>query len=315
MSEQFDLVVIGGGSGGLAAAQRAAEYGAKVALVESGRLGGTCVNVGCVPKKISWNAADLGGALHDAAGYGFSVEAGAHDWGALKQRRDAYIHRLNDLYAANLARRQVELVRAHARFVDAHQVSAAGRHLSAPHIMVATGSQPRLPHIEGAELGITSDGFFELTRRPERVAVVGSSYIAIELAGIFAGLGADTSLVLRGDTALKTFDDMLGETVLQMLRAEDVDIITGAVPAALERSAGGALELQSRDGRRLGPFDCVLWAIGRAAAVGELGLEQAGVELNVQGFIATDKYQASNVAGVYAIGDVAGRAQLTPVAI
>ena len=315
MSEKFDLVVIGGGSGGLAAAQRAAEYGARVVLVESGRLGGTCVNVGCVPKKINWNAADLGGALHDAPDYGFRLQVAGHDWALLKQRRDAYILKLNEAYAANLARHEIELVRARASLLDEHSVTAAGRRLQAPHIILATGGRPRRPLIPGAELGITSDGFFELPECPRRVAVVGSSYIAVELGGIFAGLGAGTTLVLRGDTALKTFDDMLGEATLDMLREEGVQIVTHASPAALARGAGGALELAARDGRGLGPFDCVLWAVGRMAAVEDLALAKAGVALDIQGFIATDTYQASSAPGIYAIGDVAGRAQLTPVAI
>ena len=315
MTDKFDLVVIGGGSGGLAAAQRAAEQGARVALVESGRLGGTCVNVGCVPKKITWNAADLGGALHDATDYAFRLEAAGHDWALLKQKRDAYILKLNEVYAANLARHKVELVRARASFVDARAVTAAGRRLSAGHIIIATGGRPRRPLIPGAELGITSDDFFELTERPRRVAVVGSSYIALELAGIFAGLGAETTLVLRGETALKTFDDMLGEATLGMLREEGVDIVLHASPAALARGADGALELGARDGRRLGPFDCVLWAVGRIAAVADLALDKAGMALDIQGFIATDLYQASSAHGIYAVGDVAGRAQLTPVAI
>ena len=316
MTENYDLVVIGGGSGGLAAAQRAAEYGAKVVLAERGRLGGTCVNVGCVPKKMMWNAADLGSALHDAVDYGFQVETGAIDWATLKTKRDAYIERLNGIYADNLARRNIELVRAHAGFIDAHTVSAGGRLLRADHIYIATGSRPRLPLIAGAALGISSDGFFELEQRPQRVAVVGSSYIAIELAGILAGLGAQTSLVMRGDTALKSFDSLLGEVALAMLREEDgVEVVSRAIPAELRRAAHGSLELRVFDGRMLGPFDCVLWAMGRGAAVENLGLERAGVGLDVQGFICNDKYQVSNVPGIYAIGDVSGRAQLTPVAI
>ena len=317
MSEKFDLVVIGGGSGGLAAAQRAAEYGARVTLIESGRLGGTCVNVGCVPKKISWNAAELGGALHDAPDYGFSLESRGHDWAVLKEKRDAYVQRLNETYAANLEKRKVELLRARALFLDAHTVTAGGRQLRAEHIVIATGSHPRVPAIPGCELGITSDGFFELASLPKRVAVVGSSYIALELSGIFAGLGAATSLVMRGDTALKTFDEMLGEAALDMLREAGVEVVQCAVPTALTRGerGGGALELAARDGRRLGPFDCVLWAIGRAASVADLAIEKAGVALDVSGFIDTDTYQATSVPGIYAIGDVTGRAQLTPVAI
>ena len=315
MTEQFDLVVIGGGSGGLAAAQRAAEYGARVALAESGPLGGTCVNVGCVPKKIMWNAAELGSALHDARDYGFAVEAGQVDWAMLRQKRSAYIERLNGIYAMNLARHDVTLVRARAAFTAPHTVSAGGRTLSAAHIVIATGGRPLVPELPGAQLGITSDGFFQLDARPQRVAVVGSSYIAIELTGIFHGLGSDTTLVLRTEAALRSFDPMLGETILRMLREEDVAVVTRAEPVALARVAGGALELEARDGRRLGPFDCVLWAIGRGALVADLSLAHAGVTLDSQGFIATDRYQATNTPGVYAVGDVTGRAQLTPVAI
>jgi glutathione reductase (NADPH) len=315
MTEQFDLVVIGGGSGGLATAQRAAEYGARVALVESGLLGGTCVNLGCVPKKIMWNAAELGSALADARDYGFAVEAGAIDWAVLKQRRDAYIHRLNGIYAANLARHKVELVRARARLAGGHAVAAGDRRLSAPHIVLATGGEPAVPPIPGAELGITSDGFFERTAPPKRVAVVGSSYIGIELAGIFNGLGVRTTLVVRGERALRNFDPMLGEAILTIMHEEGVEIVTRAALKSLRRGAHGALELEVGRSQPLGPFDCVLWAIGRVARTADLGLEGAGVALDREGFIATDLYQATGAGGIYAVGDVTGRAQLTPVAI
>ena len=315
MSEQFDLVVIGGGSGGLAAAQRAAEYGARAVLIESGRLGGTCVNVGCVPKKIMWNAAELGSALHDAREYGFRLDQAGHDWPLLRHKRDVYITRLNDLYAANLARRNVELLRGRAAFIDPHTVGVAGRRLSAPHVVIATGGRPLLPEVPGAALGITSDGFFELAAAPKRVAVVGAGYIAVELSGIFAGLGAETRLVLRTGAALRSFDPMIAEATLTMLREAGVGIVTDAVPSALTRSSDAALVLELRDGRRLGPFDCVLWAIGREAASDALGLERAGVARYDDGFVITDKLQNTNVAGVYAIGDVTGREALTPVAI
>jgi glutathione reductase (NADPH) len=314
MSE-FDLIVIGAGSGGLAAAQRAAEYGARVALVESHRLGGTCVNVGCVPKKVMWNAAELAEGLRDAPDYGFALSRSGHDWALLKEKRDAYVLRLNGIYEGNLAKRGVTLIRGRAHFVDGRTVAAAGASLAAPHILVATGGRPLLPPIPGCELGITSDGFFELPRRPERVAIVGSGYIAIELTGIFAALGSQVSLVLRGDTMLKQFDSMIGESMQKILGDEGVSIVTQAWPAALDGDPLGSLALSLRDGRRLEPFDCVLWAIGRAPAVEELGLERAGVELDAYGFIVTDKYQNTSRAGVYAVGDVTGRAPLTPVAI
>jgi glutathione reductase (NADPH) len=262
-----------------------------------------------------WNAAELGSALEDAPQYGFRLDRGGHDWPLLKHKRDVYLRRLNDLYAANLERRKVELVRARASFADAHTVSAAGRALGADHVIIATGGRPRLPAIPGAELGITSDGFFELEALPGRVTVVGSSYIAIELAGIFAGLGSDTTLVMRGDTALKAFDEMLGEVTLARLSGHGVRIVTHAAPATLARNASGALELTTLDGRRPGPCDCVLWAIGRGASVEDLALTRAGVELDIQGFVRTDKYQATSAPGVYAVGDVTGCAQLTPVAI
>jgi glutathione reductase (NADPH) len=315
MAEAFDLVVIGGGSGGLAAAQRAAEYGARTALIESGRLGGTCVNVGCVPKKIMWNAADLGGALEDARDYGFDVTSGGHDFRSLKQQRDRYVGRLNDLYAANLARRGVELVRGRAAFEDARTVHAAGRTFTAPQVLIATGGRPTVPRIAGAGLGITSDGFFELEALPRRVAVAGAGYIAVELAGIFAGLGAETTLLTRTATVLRSFDPMIGATTLAMLREAGVTLVSGAVPGTLARRPDGTLAGTLGDGRSVGPFDCLLWAVGREALVGDLGVQRAGVQLDAAGFIATDVYQATSAAGIYAVGDVTGRAQLTPVAI
>ena len=315
MAEQWDLVVIGGGSGGLAAAQRAAQYGARAVLIESGRLGGTCVNVGCVPKKIMWNAAELGSALHDATDYGFRLNEQGHDWHSLRARRDLYVRRLNDIYAANLAKRHVELVRGRASFVDAHQVSVAGRILSAPKIIIATGGRPQPPLIPGAELAITSDGFFELEELPPRVVVVGGGYIAVELSGIFAGLGAKTTLAIRRPSVLRNFDPMISEVTLAMLGEAGVTVVAGVTPQAIKRGADGARTLELADGRAIGPCDCVLWATGRQALIEDLALERAQVKLDEAGFIATDLYQATSAQGVYAIGDVTGRAQLTPVAI
>jgi glutathione reductase (NADPH) len=194
-------------------------------------------------------------------------------------------------------------------------VAAAGASLSAPHIVIATGGRPLLPPLPGAELGITSDGFFELPRRPQRVALVGSGYISIELTGIFAALGSNVTLVLRGDTMLNDFDSMIGESMAKILSDDGVNIVRQAWPSALASDAHGRFSLSLRDGRQLEPFDCVLWAIGRTPVVEELGLERAGVERDAYGFIATDKYQSTSATGVYAIGDVTGRAPLTPVAI
>jgi glutathione reductase (NADPH) len=313
-SEAFDLIVIGGGSGGLASVQRAAEYGAKTMVIESGRLGGTCVNVGCVPKKVMWNASGIALGLADAADYGFGISAGGHDWGVLKQKRDAYIVRLNAIYARNLEAKGVALRQGAARLVDAHTIEVGGERLSAKHVVIATGGLPMIPAIPGAELGITSDGFFELERRPQRVAVIGSGYVACELAGSFRELGSETELFIRKDHLLTHFDVMLGKSLMREMAGQGIAIHTGVVPAALtERS--GTKTLTAADGREFAGFDCVLWAIGRSANVAGLGLEAAGVAATEEGFIDTDAFQNTNVAGVYAIGDVTGRAALTPVAI
>lgn len=315
-SGDLDFLVIGAGSGGLAAAQRAAEYGAKVAIVESGRLGGTCVNLGCVPKKIMWNAADIADGLEDAAEYGFRLgPAEQHDWNLLKTKRDAYVQRLNGIYENNLAKRHIEVVRGRGRFLDSRTVEAGGRKLTAPHILIAVGGRPLMPDIPGAQLGITSDGFFDLEKRPDRVAVVGSGYIAVELAGILASLGSKATLVLRGQKALKDFDSMLGEGMLKIMQDEGIEIVKGAWPQCLQRTATGDLDLETRDGRRHTPFDAVIWAIGRAPCVEDLDLERAEVALDAYGFIVTDPYQVTTREGIYAVGDVTGRAQLTPVAI
>lgn len=315
MTYDYDLAVIGGGSGGLACARRAAEYGARAVVVESGRLGGTCVNVGCVPKKVMWNGAHVAESLRDAADYGFQVQLEGHDWQALKTKRDAYVLRLNGIYERNLANSKVELVRGFARFAGPNSLDVAGRTLTARHIVIATGGRPVVPRIPGAELGITSDGFFELNERPRHVVVVGSGYVAVELGGIFAALGSRLTLVIRGESVLKSFDVMLGAGCLEALRDEGANVITGSWPAALEQRPDSALELVLAQGRRLPSADCVLWAIGREPCVDGLALDKAGVKLDAYGYIETDPYQATNVEGIYAIGDVTARAHLTPVAI
>jgi glutathione reductase (NADPH) len=315
MADEFDLIVIGGGSGGLACAQRAADYGARVAMVEPGALGGTCVNVGCVPKKIMWNASEIAETRYDSADYGFPPAPEGHDWLALKAKRDAFVARLNAHYAHNLATRKVDHIVDHARFLDAQRIEAAGRTLAARHVVIATGGRPCIPAIPGASLGITSDGFFDLETRPQRVAVAGSGYIAVEFAGILEALGSQVTLIIRSQAILKMFDRLLGDRALEMLRENGVVIETGCRPEALVRTPQMGLELTLQDGRRLGHLDCVIWAVGRVPNVESLGLESAGVHLTTAGFIATDEYQATNVAGIYAIGDVTGRMPLTPVAI
>ena len=314
MPEQvFDLISIGGGSGGLACAQRAADHGASAAVIESHRLGGTCVNVGCVPKKVMWNAAGVGLKLADAVEYGFAASASGHDWSLLKNKRDAFVARLNAIYESNLARKGVEFVRGTARFLDAHTVEVGGRRLGARHVIIATGGKPIVPELPGAGLGITSDGFFAIDR-PRRVAVVGSGYVACELAGAFHALGSVVELFIRRDRLLSHFDSMLGSSLRREMQSQGMIIHEGVVPAAVEEEAGGRT-LVAVDGRRFPGFDCLLWAVGRGPNVAGLGLERAQVQCDAGGFVVTDEFQDTNVAGIHAIGDVTGRAALTPVAI
>jgi len=315
MGGPWDLVVIGGGSGGLAAAQRAADHGARVALVESGRLGGTCVNVGCVPKKVMWNAAHLAHLLGDAPDYGFRLAVtGPQDWRLLREKRDAYVRRLNDIYAGNLERRRIHLVRGTARLTGPRTVAAGSEVLEGRHIIIATGGCPLVPDLPGAGLGITSDGFFELEHCPARTAVVGSGYIAVELAGLLQALGSAVTLLARHDAVLRRFDVLLQEAAAAGLQAGGVSLRWHSIPEALERRADG-LHLRTRDGTVHGPFDSVVWAVGRLPATAELGLEAAGVDSDAGGFIPTDRFQETGVPGIFAIGDVTGREQLTPVAI
>jgi glutathione reductase (NADPH) len=314
VAERYDLLVIGGGSGGLAHAQRAAEYGANAAVIEYGPLGGTCVNVGCVPKKVMWYAAQHAHGFHHAANYGFDVDVKSHDWAGLKERRDAYIERLNGIYENNLDKRGVTCIKGRARFVDATTVDVEGRTIEAERIVIATGGRPSVPDIPGAELGITSDDFFQLQERPRRVLISGSGYIAVELAGVFSALGSEVQLVVRKDSVLREFDSMLATRLMDCMDRDEIDLVTRVVPKSVEKTDDG-LVLHAEDGRTFGPADCLVWAIGRSPNTQSLEAEKAGVEQDRYGFIPTDKFQRTNVENIFALGDVTGRAALTPVAI
>jgi glutathione reductase (NADPH) len=314
MQHDFDLLVIGGGSGGIAHARRAAEYGAKAAVIESGRLGGTCVNVGCVPKKVMWFAANQAHQFDHAADYGFDISFDGHDWAVLKKSRDAYVRRLNGIYENNLGKSGVEVITGAAQFADAHTVTVSGRRYSADRIVIATGGRPMVPDVPGAGYGITSDDFFELEERPRRVIVAGSGYIAVELAGVLNGLGSEVCVVVRKDGILRSFDAMLGEQLMAAMERNGIEVETFIVPASLEKTAEG-LVLNSEDGSSFGPVDSVIWAIGRSPNTQDLGLDKAGLDTDESGFILTDKWQQTNVGNIFALGDVTGRAALTPVAI
>lgn len=314
MTQHFDLLVIGGGSGGLAHAQRAAEYGVKAAVVESGPLGGTCVNVGCVPKKLMWYSAHHAHQMHHAKDYGFDVSVHGHDWASLKEKRDAYIERLNGIYEGNLDRRDVTYLQGHASFVDDRTVAVGDVHYTADRIVIATGGFPIVPRIHGAEFGIDSDGFFELEERPQRVALVGSGYIAVELAGVFNALGSDTTVLVRKEGVLRSFDTMLRVELERAMQQSGITLETGFHPAELRKSDTG-ITIVGEDDREFGEYDAVVWAVGRAPNSETLNLEAAGVEHDGFGFIRTDEWQKTNVDHIFAIGDVTGRDALTPVAI
>ena len=314
MTQHFDLLVIGGGSGGLAHAQRAAEYGVKAAVVESGPLGGTCVNVGCVPKKLMWYTAHHAHQMHHAEDYGFDVSVNGHDWNSLKEKRDAYIKRLNGIYEGNLDRRDVTYLQGHASFVDDRTVAVGDAHYTADRFVIATGGFPIVPRIHGAEHGIDSDGFFELEERPQRVALIGSGYVAVELAGVFNALGSETTVLVRKDGVLRSFDTMLRVELERAMQQSGITLETGFHPAELTKSDTG-ITIVGEDGRVFGKYDTVVWAVGRAPNSESLNLEAAGVEHDGYGFIPTDEWQQTNVGHIFAIGDVTGRDALTPVAI
>jgi glutathione reductase (NADPH) len=311
---EFDLIVLGGGSGGIACARRAAEYGARVVLLEPNPLGGTCVNVGCVPKKVMWYAAELAQGFRSAGDYGFDIEVRGHDFPALKQARDAYVSRLNSIYAENLGKSGIRHVESVGALDGSGQVvDGEGERYEAPHIVIATGGSPAWPDIEGQSLGINSDGFFELDALPECAAVVGSGYIAVELAGVLHALGSRVSLFIRKEHLLRSFDSMLSSELMDQMTDSGIEVVSGAVPSRLANDNG--LNLETESGVTHAGFDTVLWAIGRTPNTSDIGIEKTAVELTDSGHIVVDEYQATAEPGVYAIGDVTGQAELTPVAI
>ncbi len=313
MSGAYDLLVLGGGSGGIAAARRAARHGARVALVESALLGGTCVNVGCVPKKLMWHAAHIAETLHDAVGYGFDLPPFEHDWGRLRARREAYIRRLNDVYRANLEKDGVALIEGRGRLVNAREISCGDRLLRAGRILIATGGRPVHPTCPGAELGMDSNGFFALDHCPKTVVIAGGGYVAVEFCGVLQALGAQVTLVVRGEHVLSHFDAMLGAALEAALREQGVKLLTGTLVRSLEPSTQGVRALLS-DGAQL-DAEAMIWAIGRTPNTADIGLREAGVALDAEGHVVVDEWQATNVAEIFAVGDVTGQAQLTPVAI
>jgi len=325
IQKECDYLVIGGGSGGLASARRASGmYGAKAIAVENKRLGGTCVNVGCVPKKVTWNAANTAETMKEARAYGFDFEEKTpFDWTTFVEKRDAYIRRLNGIYEKNLKNDKVEYLHGTASFVDPHTVKVAlddqtEVSIKAKKILVAVGGHPNLPPVEGAELGITSDGFFELKKQPKRVAVVGAGYIAVEMAGMLHALGTETHLFIRHEQFLRTFDPMIQEKVTAEYERVGVHLHKNSSQSKVEDLGNGMKKIYYKDQNGEGSLevDTLLWAIGRSPELEKLNLGITKVAQDERGHIKTDDYQNTNIDHIFALGDVCDRGfELTPVAI
>lgn len=321
MSKHYDYIAIGGGSGGIASINRAASYGKKCAIVEAKHLGGTCVNVGCVPKKVMFYGAQIAEAIHRyAPSYGFDVDVKGFDFAKLIESREAYIGRIHQSYNNVLTKNNVDVYAGFGRFIDKNTIEVSyedGRkeQITADHILIATGGRPSRPAIEGQEYGIDSNGFFALRELPKRVAISGAGYIAVELAGVVNSLGAETHLVVRRHAPIRNFDPMVVDTLVEVLEQDGIHLHKHSTIQKVVKNADGSLNLYFDDEHQI-TVDCLIWAIGREPETDTIGLENVGVETNARGFIKTDKFQNTNVPGIYAVGDIIeGGIELTPVAV
>ncbi|WP_282413235.1 glutathione-disulfide reductase [Pseudomonas sp. PS01299] len=314
MAYDFDLYVIGAGSGGVRAARFAAGFGAKVAVAESRYLGGTCVNVGCVPKKLLVYGAHFAEDFEQSSGFGWSLGEANFDWTTLIANKDREINRLNGIYRNLLVNSGVTLHEAHAKIVGPHEVEVNGERFTAKNILIATGGWPQIPEIPGHEHAISSNQAFFLKELPKRVLVVGGGYIAVEFAGIFHGLGANTTLLYRGDLFLRGFDGSVRKHLQEELTKRGMDLQFNADIARIDKQPDGSLKATLKDGRVL-EVDCVFYATGRRPMLDNLGLENTDVQLTDKGFIKVDEQYQTSEPSILALGDVIGRVQLTPVAL
>lgn len=314
MTYDFDLFVIGAGSGGVRAARFAAGYGARVAVAESRYLGGTCVNVGCVPKKLLVYGAHFAEDFEQAQGFGWSMGKANFDWTTLITNKNREIERLNGIYRNLLVNSGVTLLEGHAKILDEHSVELGGNRFSAKHILIATGGWPQIPEVPGHEHAIGSNEVFFLPQLPKRVLVIGGGYIAVEFASIFNGLGAQTSLLYRGELFLRGFDSAVRKHLQEELTKRGVDLQFNSDIARIDKQADGSLHATLKDGRRI-ETDCIFYATGRRPMLDNLGLENTHVALDDRGFIKVDEQYQTSTPSILAVGDVIGRVQLTPVAL
>ena len=313
--EHFEYLVIGGGSGGIASARRAAAHGAKVAVVERERLGGTCVNVGCVPKKVMFNAAHVKEIIEQAEGYGLSVGEVNFDWGKIKEKRDAYVKRLNGIYANNLGNSGITEIKGDASFVGPKEVKVGDKTYSGDKVLIAVGGTPTMPPIPGIELGSNSDGFFDMEKMPKRCAVVGSGYIAVELAGVLQGLGSQVDLFIRGEMPLRTMEPDVVSLLVDEMKAVGVNFVQGEINE-LTGTKDGPKTCKLKSGAEHSGYDEVIFAIGRNPVTDSLNLASTGVETTAKGEVVVDDASRTTCEDIYAVGDIiTGAVQLTPVAI
>lgn len=316
MKQEFDYICLGAGSGGIASANRAAKHGAKVALIEAIDLGGTCVNVGCVPKKVMWHGAQIAEAIElYAKDYGFDLELKKFNWSTLIDSRQKYIERIHQSYDKVLSNNNVTVIRGFGTFYDKNTIEVNGDLYTAKHILIAVGGTPSTPNIPGAELGINSDGFFDLKKQPKRAAVVGAGYIAVEIAGVLNALGTDTHLFVRKDKPLRTFDHSIVETLVDTMQKEGPTLHIQSTPKKLTKGEDGTILIHFENGQ-IHETDCVIWAIGRQPTTDKINLDKVGVETNSQGYVKVNEYQETNVKNIYCVGDVMENGiELTPVAV
>ncbi|HGO5853737.1 TPA: glutathione-disulfide reductase [Mannheimia haemolytica] len=321
MTKHYNYIAIGGGSGGIASINRAASYGQKCAIIEAKHLGGTCVNVGCVPKKVMFYGAQIAEAIHRyAPDYGFDVSVNQFDYAKLVESRQAYIGRIHTSYHNVLSKNNVDVLNGFARFKDAKTIEVSyadgtTEEVTADHILIATGGRPSVPNLEGAEYGITSDGVFALNKLPKSVAIVGAGYIAVELAGVLNSLGVKTHLFVRKNSPMRNQDPFIVETLVEVLAQDGIELHTQAVPQKVVKNSDESVTLILEDGRET-TVETLVWAIGREPTTDKINLDAAGVATNDRGFIKVDKYQNTNVANIYAVGDIVeGGIELTPVAV
>ncbi|MBP6986150.1 MAG: glutathione-disulfide reductase [Alphaproteobacteria bacterium] len=314
MTQHYDLICLGGGSGGIAAANRASEHGAKCAVIEENRIGGTCVNVGCVPKKIMWYASQMAETFKMSSDYGFTIPETSFDWQNLVTNREIYIKALNQAYLRNLEKNKVDIIAGKGRLIAPHTIEVNGNIYTADHIIIATGGAPIWPDIPGSEYGLDSNGFFALRQQPQNVAIVGAGYIAVELAGVLHGLGSQTHLILRKDKPLRKFDHTIVDHLMEIMIQDGIHIHDEREVTKVQRQ-NNKISLYNSHGIFIENLDAVIWAIGRKPRTQEIGLDTLGVHTSTQGYIIVNEYQETNIDNIYAIGDITGHYELTPVAI